>query len=198
MLGLPGAVDDATHDRHLEVLDARIELLPVHHPKTQVMFDSFRQFLEEAAGGPTAAGTGTDLGGEAAKVQGLENLLGHTNFLGSAGSGQRSQTHTNGLSDSVVQQNAQSCRTGHDSATPHPRFRQPQMQRVITRPPQNSIDPDQLGRRGHLGAQNDAILGKAVFPGQLRGLQGTRDDGLLEHRGGAPGLGPGCVDLHEP
>src|SRR5690606_2383021 len=55
-----GPVDDAAHDRELELLDADAGLLPFLHALARVLLDLLGQLLEQGARRAAAAGTSRD------------------------------------------------------------------------------------------------------------------------------------------
>src|SRR5215468_12591861 len=75
VLALAWSVDDAPHDRDIELLDARVLGLPHRHLLAEVRLDLLRHLLEERGGCAPAAGARRDLRDEVAKAHGLEDLL---------------------------------------------------------------------------------------------------------------------------
>ena len=81
-LRLAGAVDDAAHDRELQLFDARIGLLPLGHRLDEIALDALGQFLEIGGGGAAATGASGDLRHEAADRERLQNLLRAADLFG--------------------------------------------------------------------------------------------------------------------
>ena len=89
VLRFAGAVDHAAHHGDFHFFDARVAVFPDGHLLAQVGLDLLGHFLEEGAGGASAAGAGGDLRGEAANAERLQNLLADADFFGAVAAGRR-------------------------------------------------------------------------------------------------------------
>src|SRR5450755_5008475 len=83
MLGLTGAVNNATHHGNFHLLHSLVAGLPMGHLLAKIVLDLVGHILEEGAGGPAATGASGDLRSEAAQFQRLQNLLADDYFVGS-------------------------------------------------------------------------------------------------------------------
>ena len=135
VLRFAGSVDDASHHRDLHLFDAGVLLLPHRHLLAQVGLDLVGHFLEEGAGGASAAGTGGDLRGEAAQLERLQDLLADDDFLGAIAVGQRRERGADGVADAFLQQHGDSRRwSRRRPSLPMPGFGEAEVQRVIALP----------------------------------------------------------------
>src|SRR3546814_14221779 len=75
MLALARSVDDTSHDRNIERLDARIFLPPDRHVLADIVLDALRKFLEDRRCRATAAGTCGNHRDELAKAHHLQQFL---------------------------------------------------------------------------------------------------------------------------
>ncbi len=191
MLGFPGTIHDTAHDGHIKLLHPGVEVPPGRHPGPDVSLDFLSHFLKEGAGGPATSGTGRDLGLEAPKTQGLEDLLGHPDFLGAVSPRLRGKGHPNGIADALQQQGRQTGRGGNNALRPHPRLRQPQVEGVVAPGSHLTVHGHQLRHAGYLPREDDPVMGE---PGLLR--QGSGSHGALHH--GVPQNGSGLLRLRGP
>src|SRR5581483_4170735 len=113
MFRFAGAVYHAAHHRYFHLFHIRVTSLPHRHLFAQIRLNLFRYFLEEGAGGASAAGTGGYLRGEAANAERLEDLLCYANFFGAVAVRGRSQGDTNRIADAFLQQYAERSRGSH-------------------------------------------------------------------------------------
>ena len=104
VFGLSGAIDDAAHDGELELLDARVLLLPLRHGGHQIGLDAFRQLLKVSRCSPAAAGAARHLGHEAADAERLQDLLAAADFFGAVAAGGGGQADADGVADSGEEQ----------------------------------------------------------------------------------------------
>ncbi len=102
MLAFTGAIDDAAHDRHLQMLHARVLLAPDGHLGAQVVINLFGQLLESRAGGATTTRASRDTGYKCAQAQGLQNFRGNDHFLGPGLSGLGGERHPNGVANAFI------------------------------------------------------------------------------------------------
>ena len=197
VLGLAGAVDDATHDGHIHVFHARVPRAPDRHLLTQVALDAVGQFLEEGAAGAAAARAGHHHGGERAQAQRLQDLLSDHHFLAAIAARLGRERDADGVADALLQQQRQRGGRGHDALAAHAGLGQAHMQRVVTAAGQFSIDGYHVLHVGDLGRQHDGVAGKANAFCLLGAFDGRGDKGLAHDGLGVPGLGVCRVGVHQ-
>lgn len=104
VLRFTGAIDDTTHDRHLEVFDAVIAILPNRHLRSEISLNPVGHLLKKSAGCAATPRAGGHLRQKTANSHGLENLLTDLNLFGSVSPGSRSQGDSNGIADPLLKQ----------------------------------------------------------------------------------------------
>src|SRR5688500_11588814 len=122
VLGFSGPVDDASHDRDAQLLDAGMHAAPLGHPFAKVRLDVLGHLLKERRRGAPTPGTRGHLWREAAKVQRLEDLLGDANLFGAVTAWSRRERDADRVADSFRQHAGQSSGARDDSLAADARF----------------------------------------------------------------------------
>src|SRR5688500_5451603 len=145
VLGFSGPVDDASHDRDAQLLDAGMHAAPLGHPFAKVRLDVLGHLLKERRRGTATAGTGSDLWREAANVERLEDLLGDANLFGAVTARSRRERDPNRVANSFGQHDGQSSGAGDDSLASDARFGETEVQRIVTPLCQTPIRLGEIG-----------------------------------------------------
>src|SRR5215468_5029667 len=178
VLALARTVDDASHHRDVQLLDACVLRFPHRHLLTEIALDLLRHLLEERGGRAPAAGARRDLRDEVAKAHGLEDLLGDLHLFGPITARLGRERDADGVANAVLEQNGEPGRAGHDALGAHAGFREPEVERVVGAWRELSIDVHEVLHARDLGGEDDAIVREAGLLSQLRGLDGALDDGV--------------------
>src|SRR5215472_4741645 len=196
VLALARTVDDASHHRDVQLLDACVLRLPHRHLLPEIGLDLLCHLLEERGGRAPAAGARRDLRDEVAKAHGLEDLLGDLHLFGPIAARLRRERDADRVADTILEQDGEPGRAGHDAFGAHAGFREPEMQGVVGARRQLAIDVHEVLHARDLGGEDDAIVRKAGLLGQLRGLDGALDHGVHGHVAGAQRLAQLRVRVH--
>src|SRR5215470_2569931 len=196
VLALARTVDDASHYRDVQLLDACVLRLPYRHLLTEIALDLLRHLLEERGGRAPAAGARRDLRDEVAKAHGLEDLLGDLHLFGPIAARLGRERDADGVADAVLEQDGEPGRAGHDALGAHAGFREPEVERVVGAWRELSIDVHEVLHARDLGGEDDASMREAGLLGQLRGLDGALDHGVHGHIACAQRLAQLRVRVH--
>src|SRR5690606_9288487 len=104
---------------------------PLHHSIRQMPLDILGHLLEEGRGGASASWTRCDLWCEMSDAERLQDLLRSLHLLGAIAARPGSERDTNGVADSLTEQDAQAQRAGHLPLHSHPRLGEAKVQRKI-------------------------------------------------------------------
>src|SRR6266567_3487911 len=157
VLALAWSIHDAAHYRELQLLDARILLLPLGHLFHEIALNPLRQLLEIGRSRPSTSRATRDLWHEAPDSERLQNLLPTPNLLRAIPTRSRRQAHANGIPNSRKEQRSQPRSRSHDAFHPHPGLGQPKMQSIVATPRQLGINIDQVPHTRDLRAQDDLV-----------------------------------------
>src|SRR5262250_2325802 len=196
VLALARTVDDASHHRDVQLLDACVLRFPHRHLLTEIALDLLRHLLEERGGRAPAAGARRDLRDEVAKAHGLEDLLGDLHLFGPIAARLGRERDADGVADAVLEQDGEPGRAGHDALGAHAGFREPEVERVVGAWRELSIDVHEVLHARDLGGEDDAIMREAGLLGQLRGLDGALHHGVHGHVARAERLAQLRVGVH--
>src|SRR6266849_2338888 len=131
VLALAGAVDHATHHRHLELFHARVLSLPHRHLVAEVGLDLLGHLLEEGRGRAPAAGAGRHLRQEAPQAHRLEDLLGDQHLF-------------RRVAEALLEQDREPGGAGDDALGAHARFGQPKVQGIVGAWREHAVDVHQV------------------------------------------------------
>ena len=158
VLRLARAVDDAAHDRHAQVLGARVGLAPDRHLLLEVGLDLLGHLLEERGRRAAASRTGRHLGQERAEPHRLEDLLGDLDLALARGAGVGRQRDPDRVADPLVEQDRQPGGRRDHALVAHPRLGQAEVERVVAACGEQAVDVDEVAHARDLGRQDDPVV----------------------------------------
>ena len=198
VLAFAGAVDDASHDRHLHGLDAVILRRPFRHFGAHITLDFVGQMLEHGARCPPASGAGDNLRNERAEPHGLQNFLGYDHFAAAVAARLRGQRNTDGIADAFLQEHRQGGRGGDDAFRSQPRLGKSEMQGIIPRRGQFPVNGDQVLHLADLARQHDFIAPETQPFGFGGAFHGRGYQRIVHDNTGIIGRGFFGVLVHHP
>jgi hypothetical protein len=180
------------------MLDAWALTAPERHLLLEIVLDLLGHLLKEGAGSPATSRTAGDLRTKASESQRLQYLLTDSDLFRTVSARGRRQRYTDGVTDALLQQDAQSRRAGDNALRSEPGLGEAKMERIVAAGSQHSIDIDQILHSGDLCAQHDAVVAHAAGLGQSCRLQGTFHHRFHDDVACTRGYGSSRVRVHQP
>ena len=152
--------------------------------------------MEEVRRRTTAAGAARHHRGEAPEAHALQDLLGDHNLLGAGRAGRRRERDADRVADAFLKEHGERSRRGDDALGADARLGKAEVERVAAAPCEHAVDGNEALDFGDLGAQHDAVGGKAELHGHVGALHGALDESGAKDGVGGKRIGERVVLVH--